>query len=145
MYIPIYDMIYKKHFFESFLMFIYFLREREGRERMLMSRGRAEREADTESEAGSRLWAVSTEPDSGLELTNHEIMIWAEVGCLNNWATQVPLQETYLSKMLTVIISGGWTYRRHYLWTLYISVNFKNFLWLVIRKKYFKEDKIFRQ
>ena len=39
-----------------------------------MSRGGAEREGDTESEAGSRLRAVSTEPDVGLELTNHEIM-----------------------------------------------------------------------
>ena len=36
-------------------------------------RGR-EREGDTESEAGSRLGAVSTEPDAGLELTNCEIM-----------------------------------------------------------------------
>ena len=35
----------------------------------------AEREADTESKAGSRLQAVSTEPDAGLELTNHVIMI----------------------------------------------------------------------
>ena len=33
----------------------------------------SEREGDTESEAGSRLSAVSTEPDAGLELTNHEI------------------------------------------------------------------------
>ena len=33
-----------------------------------------EREADTESKAGSRLRAVSTEPDAGLELTNCEIM-----------------------------------------------------------------------
>ena len=33
-----------------------------------MSRGGAEREGDTESEAGSRLSAVSTEPDPGLEL-----------------------------------------------------------------------------
>ena len=39
-----------------------------------MSRGRAEREGDTESEAGSRLQAVSTEPDAGLKPTNHEIM-----------------------------------------------------------------------
>ena len=39
-----------------------------------MSRGRAEREGDTESEAGSRLWAVSTEPYAGLELTDCEIM-----------------------------------------------------------------------
>ena len=34
----------------------------------------AEREGDTESEAGSRLQAVNTEPDAGLELTNSEIM-----------------------------------------------------------------------
>ena len=31
-------------------------------------------EGDTESEAGSRLRAVSTEPEVGLELTNYEIM-----------------------------------------------------------------------
>ena len=39
-----------------------------------MSRGGAEREGDTECEAGSGLGAVSTEPDAGLELTNREIM-----------------------------------------------------------------------
>ena len=39
-----------------------------------MSRGGAEREGDTESETGSRLRAVSTEPDTGLEPTNREIM-----------------------------------------------------------------------
>ena len=39
-----------------------------------MSRGRAEREGDTESKAGSRLRAVSTEPDLRVELMNHEIM-----------------------------------------------------------------------
>ena len=39
-----------------------------------MSRGEGEREGDTESEAVSRLRAVSTEPDTGLELTNCEIM-----------------------------------------------------------------------
>ena len=43
-----------------------------------MSRGGADRERETETEteckAGSRLRAVSTEPDTGLELTNHEIM-----------------------------------------------------------------------
>ena len=33
-----------------------------------MNGGGAEREGDTESEAGSRLRAVSTEPDAGLEL-----------------------------------------------------------------------------
>ena len=38
--------------------------------RQSVSRGGAEREGDTESEAGSRLRIVSTEPDVGLELTN---------------------------------------------------------------------------
>ena len=39
-----------------------------------MSGGGAEREGDTGSEAGSRLRAVSTEPDVGLKLVNLEIM-----------------------------------------------------------------------
>ena len=39
-----------------------------------MSRGGAEREGDMESEAGSRLRDVSTEPDAGLELTSCVIM-----------------------------------------------------------------------
>ena len=43
-------------------------------ERQSVSRGGAEREGDTESEVGSRLRAVSTEPDAGLEITNHEIV-----------------------------------------------------------------------
>ena len=67
-------------------MFIYFW----DRERQNMSGGRAEREGDTESEAGSKLWAVSTEPDTGLELTNREIMTWAKVGRSTDWATQAP-------------------------------------------------------
>ena len=56
-----------------------------------MSGGVAEREGDTESGAGSRLWAVSTEPDAGLGPTDREIMTWAEVGRLTDWATQAPL------------------------------------------------------
>ena len=43
-------------------------------ERQSMSGGGAEREGDTESKAGSRLRAVSTEPDAGLEPTNREFM-----------------------------------------------------------------------
>ena len=39
-----------------------------------MSGRGAEREGDTESEKGSRLQAVSTDPDLGPELTDHEIM-----------------------------------------------------------------------
>ena len=36
--------------------------------------GEEQRERETESEAGSRFRAVSTEPDAGLEPTDHEIM-----------------------------------------------------------------------
>ena len=39
-----------------------------------MSRVEAEREGNTESEAGSRLCAVSIEPHVGLELTKCNIM-----------------------------------------------------------------------
>ena len=39
-----------------------------------MSGEGAEREGDTESEAGSGLQAVSTDLDAGLEPTNHENM-----------------------------------------------------------------------
>ena len=35
--------------------------------------GEGQREGDTESEAGGRLRAISTEPDAGLELTECEI------------------------------------------------------------------------
>ena len=39
-----------------------------------MNGGGAEREGDTESETGSRLRAVITEPEAGLELTDREIV-----------------------------------------------------------------------
>ena len=74
-------------------MFYLFLREREtdrvwaGEEQRERER---EREGDTESKAGSRFWATSTEPDMGLELTDREIMTWAKVGRLTDWATQAP-------------------------------------------------------
>ena len=61
------------------------------RERQSVSMGGADREGDTESEAGFGLRAVSTEPDTGLELTNCDIMTWAEAGRLTDYATQVPL------------------------------------------------------
>ena len=72
-------------------VFIYFW----DRERQSMSRGGAgrEREEDTEPEVGSRLWAVSTEPDAGLELTDYEIITWAEVRRSSDWATQAPLPQ----------------------------------------------------
>ena len=37
------------------------------------------------------LCTISAEPNVGLELTNHEITTWVEVGCLINRTTQVPL------------------------------------------------------
>ena len=53
-------------------MFIYFL----DREIQSLKGGGAEREGDTESETGSRLRAISPEPDAGLEPTDREIMTW---------------------------------------------------------------------
>ena len=44
-----------------------------------MSRRGAEKEGDTESQAGSRLRAVSTEPNAGLELTDCKITTGVEV------------------------------------------------------------------
>ena len=50
--------------------------------------GEGQRERETESKAGSRGRAVSTEPDTGLKLTDCEIMTWAEVAHLTDWGTQ---------------------------------------------------------
>ena len=61
----------KLFFFTFIYLFNVFIFEGE---RQSMSGGGAEREGDTESKAGSRLRAVSTEPDAGLELTDREIM-----------------------------------------------------------------------
>ena len=65
----------------------------------IMSGGGAETEGDAEPEAGSRPWAVSTEPNVGLELQNHkvEVMTWAKVRHLIDWATQVPLHELFFN------------------------------------------------
>ena len=77
-----------------------------------MNGGGAEREGDTESEAGSSLWAISPEPDAGLELTDREIVTWAEVGRLTDWATQAPLMivfkgDTSLLFMLEVKVKDA--------------------------------------
>ena len=81
MYSLLVTLYFKKNFF---LAFIYFW------DRDKAWTGEGQREGDTESETGSRLWAVSPEPDAGLELTDREIMTWAEVGRLTDWATQAP-------------------------------------------------------
>ena len=57
----------------------------ERKKEMELEQGKGkEREGDIESKSGSRLWAVSTETDVGLEPMNHEIMTWAKVGCLTD-------------------------------------------------------------
>ena len=65
----------KRHCSSVFFLFFFnvylFLRQRETEHEWGRVR---EREGDTESKTGSRLCTVSTEPDVGLELTNHEIM-----------------------------------------------------------------------
>ena len=83
-------------------MFIYFWE----RQKQNASGLGAEREGDTESEAGSRLQAVSTEPDAGLELTSCDIMTWPEVGRWTDWATQVPLLKliaTHITKRVVTL------------------------------------------
>ena len=65
----VYFAVQKFFILNIFLTFIHFLIETEHE----WGRGR-EREGDTESKAGSRLQTDSTEPDEGLELTDHEIM-----------------------------------------------------------------------
>ena len=49
-----------------------------------------------------RIWrgvcTDSRESYAGFELTNREIMTWAEVGRLTDWATQVPLLLLFISE-----------------------------------------------
>ena len=71
------------------LLFVYFWE----RDRTWMVEGKREREIQFET--GSRLQAVSTDPNMGLELTNCKIITWAEVGHLTHWATQVPQFSTF--------------------------------------------------
>ena len=68
-----------------------------------MNRRGAEREEGTESKAGSRLRAVSTEPDAGLELTDREITTWAEVGRPTDRATQAPHKVPLTSEFLSAL------------------------------------------
>ena len=63
---------HSKMLFIKVHLFIFFFKCLFGFEKDNVSRGGAEREGDTEFEVGSRLWAVSPQPDMGLELTNYE-------------------------------------------------------------------------
>ena len=59
-------------------------RERERETEIEHEWGGAEREGDTESQAGYKLRTVSPEPDAGIEPVNCEIMTGAEVRCLTD-------------------------------------------------------------
>ena len=93
-----FNFFYFFHIFKKCFIYL-FLRERQSSSR---GEGQREIEGDRESDAGSRLQAVSTEPNTGLKLTNSEIMTWAEVGHLTDWATQTPLFHVTLVLPLSV-------------------------------------------
>ena len=132
-------------FIESFfplLLFFYaylFLRERQS-----TSEGGAEREGDTVSKAGSRLWAASTKPNAGLKLMNHEIMTWAE---LEDWLIEPPRCPSFFCFILfdywLNLIPTNWSIQIFYfflfqLWKIdcsrYLSFSFRlsNLLFLVV-------------
>ena len=76
--------------------------------------GEGQREKETQNlkqAAGSWAAAVSTEPDAGLELTDREIMTWAEVGRSTDWATRAPLRVMVIKKVTC--------WDQH--WVLYVS------------------------
>ena len=75
-----------------------------GRETECKQGRSTERDGDTESEADSGLWAVSTQPNAGLELTSHEIMSWAKVGHSTDRATQAPLVLLSLSHFPSIVL-----------------------------------------
>ena len=80
-----------------------FIFEQRGTER---EQGRREKEGDTESEIGSRLWAVSTEFDTGLEPVDRDIMTWAKVRRSTDWATQAPHMLYWFYSLL--LSFGDW-------------------------------------
>ena len=57
--------------------------------------GEGQREGGTESQAGSRLWPVSTEPDAGHESMNNEIVTWA-INWTLSWLTEPPRRPYFL-------------------------------------------------
>ena len=71
--VPGCDFFFFLFFFQRFLIYFW------EREIQSMKGGGAEREGDTESETGSRLRAISPEPDAGLELTDREIVTWLKL------------------------------------------------------------------
>ena len=89
-----------------FLTFIYFWdRETEHEQGRVRERGR------------HRIWnglqALSCQHrarcDAGLELTDHEIMTWAEVGCPPDWATQAPPRSFLFIGRVEWMAHQGWS------------------------------------
>ena len=82
------DLIFQKNVFYSshFFSFFYFFERRSTSTGMQVGKG--QRGGET---IPSSLCTVSMEPDAGLKLMNRESMTWADVACLTNRATQVPL------------------------------------------------------
>ena len=80
--------------FGNIILFNLFLRQTDTHTEWEPGRGR-EREGDTESEAGSRLPAVSTEQDAGLEPTSCELVSGAEVGRFTDRATRAPREISF--------------------------------------------------
>ena len=100
-----------KIFFNVYL----FLTERERqRDRVWVGRGRER--GGHRIWSSSRLWAVSTETDTGLKLTDCEIMTWAEVGRSTDWATQAPHIQNFLSSKSTTQIQQKALLRLYLLW-----------------------------
>ena len=80
------------------------------RDRAMNGEG-AEREGDTESETGSRLWAISPEPDTRLELTDREIVTWAEVGRLTDWAALISILKMSFKFKIFHVWAKVYTYQ----------------------------------
>ena len=81
-------------------MFIYFWRKERP---AWVEEGQRERETRNLKQApGSELSGI--EPGEGLELTNCEIMTWAEGGHLTYWATQAPLHRSFKGYTITHVV-----------------------------------------
>ena len=72
-------------------IYLFFERHRETEHKL----GRDRERRRHRTEAGSRLRAVGTEPDAGLELTNREITTLAEVGRSTDGAPRAPLHVKF--------------------------------------------------
>ena len=79
-------------------------------ERQSANGGGAEREGDTESEAGSRLQAVSTEPDAGLEFMTARPE--PKSAAQPTKPPRRPKSYCEILKFLTIWLSRGLTYFR---------------------------------